>query len=373
MGELSAIERAVEDDGPEQPGRSRGAARMSRRAQAWLIVLCAVGVVVAGTVGVLGLIQHRISSELSYIDDPFAAVRDRPTSAEPSAGAASGGAAGAAAPMNILVLGSDSRISAGDESDWAYGAQRTDAIMLVHISGDRESVQVMSIPRDSWVPIPGYGEAKINAAFSFGGPSLMIETVEQLTGVRVDHFAIADFESFAALTDDLGGVEITLPDGMDSRGVRFDPGTYTLTGEQALVYVRERYALIRGDFDRVQRQQNWMRAILRESFDDGALTNPFLLTSLLGTAAGAMTVDDGFTMGEMTSLALSLRDIRPSDLTFLTVPTSGTGWSDDGQSIVNLDRSAFDALMDAVSDDAAADYIETHTELETLGGPGSVS
>jgi LCP family protein required for cell wall assembly len=369
VGELSVVERAVEDDGPEQPGRSRGDARMSRRAQAWLIVLCSVGVVVAGTVGVLGLIQHRISSELSYIDDPFAAVSDRPTSAEPAAGTP----AGAAAPMTILVLGSDSRISAGDESDWAYGAQRTDAIMLVHISGDRQSVQVMSIPRDSWVPIPGYGDAKINAAFSFGGPSLMIETVEQLTGVRIDHFAIADFESFAALTDDLGGVEITLPNGMDSRGVTLDPGTYTLTGEQALAYVRERYALTRGDFDRVQRQQNWMRAILRESFDDGALTNPFLLTSLLGTAAGAMTVDDGFTMDEMTSLALSLRDIRPSDLTFLTVPTSGTGWSDDGQSIVNLDRTAFDALMVAVSDDAAADYIEDHTELETLGGPGSVS
>ena len=271
------------------------------------------------------------------------------------------------------MLGSDSRISAGDPANWAYGAQRTDAIMLVHISGDRQSVQVMSIPRDSWVPIPGYGDAKINAAFSFGGPSLMIETVEQLTGVRIDHFAIADFESFAALTDDLGGVEITLPNGMDSRGVTLDPGTYTLTGEQALVYVRERYSLTRGDFDRVQRQQNWMRAILRESFDDGALTNPILLTSLLGTAAGAMTVDDGFTMEEMTSLALSLRDIRPSDLTFLTVPTSGTGWSDDGQSIVNLDRTAFDALMVAVYDDAAADYVETNPELETLGGPGSVS
>ena len=79
MGELSVIERAVEEDGPEQPGRSRGGARMSRRAQAWLIVLCSVAVVIAGTVGVLGLIQHRISSELSYIDDPFAEISDRPT------------------------------------------------------------------------------------------------------------------------------------------------------------------------------------------------------------------------------------------------------------------------------------------------------
>ena len=327
-------------------------------------MLCSVAVVVAGAVGVLGLIQHRISSHLEFIDDPFAGIADRPAETEP--------AAGAAAPMNILVLGSDSRISAGDPTDWEYGAQRTDAIMLVHISGDRESVQVMSIPRDSWVSIPGHGEAKINAAYSFGGPSLMIETVENLTGVRIDHFAIADFESFATLTDELGGVELTLPDGMDSRGVTFEPGTHTLTGEQALVYVRERYDLLRGDFDRVQRQQNWMRAIMKAAFADDVLTNPMKLTSFLETSADAVAVDEGFRVSEMMDLALSMRDVRPGDLTFLTVPFSGTGTSEDGQSIVTLDRAALDELMTAAAADTVDDYVAEHGELEILGTSGSV-
>lgn len=367
MGELTSVERAVEDEAPRprRQGAPRSRGRLSRRGQGLLIALLSVAVVIAGTLGVLGLIQHRITTQLDYIDDPFASLTDRPTATEP--------AAGTAAPMNILVLGSDSRISAGDPSDWEYGAQRTDAIMLVHISGDRESVQVMSIPRDSWVSIPGYGEAKINAAYSFGGPSLMIETIENLTGVRIDHFAIADFESFAALTDELGGVEITLPDGMDSRGVTLSPGTHTLDGEQALVYVRERYGLLRGDFDRVQRQQNWMRAIMKAAFADDVLTNPMKLTSFLETAAGAMSVDEGFGVSEMRDLALSMRDVRPGDLTFLTVPFSGTGTSDDGQSIVILDRGGLDGLMSAVADDTSDDYVAEHGELEILGNSGSVS
>ena len=83
-------------------------------------------------------------------------------------------------------------------------------MMLVHIPADRASVQVMSIPRDSWVAVPGHGDAKINAAYSWGGPTLMIQTVEQLTGVRIDHIALTDFNSFVGITDALGGVEITL-------------------------------------------------------------------------------------------------------------------------------------------------------------------
>lgn len=365
MGELSVVERAVEDDAPRHSRPSGGGrGRLSRRAQALVIVLCSLAVVVAGAVGVVGLMQHRIASHLSYVDDPFAGLTDRPAATDASAGSA--------APMNFLILGSDSRISAGDPSDWEYGAQRTDAIMLVHVSGDRESVQVMSIPRDSWVSIPGHGEAKINAAYSFGGPTLMIQTVENLTGVRIDHFAIADFESFATLTDELGGVDITMPEGMDNVGVTLEPGTHHLDGDEALAYVRQRYGLLRGDFDRVQRQQNWMRAIMKAAFADDVLTNPLKLTSFLETAAGAMAVDKGFTVSEMRDLALSMRDVRPSDLTFLTVPTSGTGTSADGQSIVNLDRAGLSDLMDAVVDDDVADYVAEHGELEILGNSGSV-
>lgn len=353
------------DDPNSRPGRIR---RLSRPAQALLLVGCLLAVAIAGVVGTLGFVQHRIGSQLELLDDPFESLTDRPEAVEPVEDAAGT----SSAPVNILVIGSDSRISAGDPTQWSYGAQRTDAIMLVHIAGDRQSMEVMSIPRDSWVPVPGHGEAKINAAYSWGGPALLIETVEELTDVRVDHVAITDFESFAALTDELGGVEITLPDGMDSRGVVLSPGTHTLTGEQALAYVRERYGLPGGDFDRVQRQQNWMREILRTTFRSGVLTNPVALTSFLGTAASATAVDEGFTISEMRDLALSMHEMRPGDVTFLTVPVTGTGWSADGQSIVELDRAAFDDLMAATVADDLSDYVEDHPDLMTLGSAGSV-
>ncbi|GAB2606379.1 LCP family protein [Pseudactinotalea suaedae] len=347
--------------GEEIPPRG---GRPSRGRQAVAIMVGVLVVVVGGIAGVLGMLQHRITSHLEYIDDPFDTLTNRPIEDAP--------ASGELAPLNVLLLGSDSRISAGDPGQWEYGAQRTDAIMLVHISGDRESVQVMSIPRDSWVPIPGHGTNKINAAYSFGGPPLMIETVEQLTGVRIDHFAIADFESFAALTDSLGGVEINVGTAFVGHGVRLEAGPQVLTGEQALAYVRERYELPGGDFDRVKRQQNWIRAILRSTFERDVLTDPFALTSLLETAASAVMVDENLSVGTMRSLALSMRDVRPGDLTFLTVPLDGTGWSEDGQSIVLLDQEPFDALMDAVATDTVADHIRDNPGLDLLGGSGDV-
>jgi anionic cell wall polymer biosynthesis LytR-Cps2A-Psr (LCP) family protein len=196
----------------------------------------------------------------------------------------------------------------------------------------------------------------------------MIQTVEQLTGVRIDHFVVADFESFATLTDELGGVEITLSEPLSVPGDDLEPGTHRLSGEQALRYVRERYNLPRGDFDRVQRQQNWMRAIMRSAFDRDVLTNPVRLTSFLETAAGAVAVDEGFSVSEMRGLALSMRDIRPRDVSFVTVPISGTGTSDDGQSIVLLNQQPFDDLMAVVAaDDDVAAYLADDPDVDRLG------
>lgn len=361
MGEHASASEIDVESGHDLPRHGRP----SRARQAVAILVGVLLVVVGGVAGTLGVLQHRVTAQLEYIEDPFASLSNRPTeSANPEAGQS--------APVNILLLGSDSRISAGDPGSWKYGAQRTDALMLVHISGDRESVQVMSIPRDSWVMIPGYGSNKINASYSFGGPSLLIETVELLTGVRIDHFAIADFESFATLTDALGGVEIDVGIAFERHGVALEAGPQVLNGEQALAYVRERYGLPGGDFDRVKRQQNWIRAILRSAFEQDVLSDPLAFASLLETAASAVAVDDGFTMSEMRSLALSMHDLRPGDLTFLTVPVSGTGWSDDGQSIVMLDHSGLDPLMAAVADDTIAAYIDQNPDLNLLGGPGSV-
>ncbi len=262
--------------------------------------------------------------------------------------------AGPDTPVNILVLGSDSRISAGDPNAWEAGAQRTDAIMLVHLSADRQTAAAISIPRDSWVPIPGYGEAKINAAFSYGGPSLMIQTVEDLTGVRVDHFAVTDFESFTTLTDSLDGVEITVPDGAGG-SVR-----QAMDGTEALAFARERHALANGDFGRVQRQQAWMRAIVAKANNNRS--DPLKMAGFLQAVTSSVAVDEGFTFDRMQELFQSAGDISTNDITFMTAPYSGTGRSADGQSIVVLDRATFDPLMAAVAADELPEFLTANPD-----------
>ena len=291
--------------------------------------------------------RNSLDENIERIEDPFVEI-------DPSTRPSVASAAGTAAPVNVLVLGSDSRISAGDPTAWEAGAQRTDAIMLVHLSADRQSAAAISIPRDSWVPIPGYGEAKVNAAFSYGGPPLMIETVEDLTGVRIDHFAVTDFESFTTLTDSLDGVEITVPDG-DGGMVR-----QAMTGEEALTFTRERYALANGDFGRVQRQQAWMRAIATKVRDDrGDLLK---MSRFIDAVTSSVAVDESLTMDAMQELLISARQISTDDITFMTAPYAGTGRSADGQSIVLLDRATFDPLMQAVAKDEVSDFLAANPD-----------
>lgn len=260
--------------------------------------------------------------------------------------------------QNILLLGSDSLISNGDSAAWTYGAQRTDAIMILHIPADRSNAYIVSIPRDSWVTIPGRkGKYKINAAFSYGGPTLMVRTIEKLSGVRIDHTVVIDFESFKALTDELGGVDIEVA----------GEGMQHMSGEEALAYVRVRKTLPNGDFDRVKRQQNWIRTVMGEVMSKGTAKNPKKLLDLIETMSTYVSTDDGFSIEQMRDLAWSLRSVRSYDVTFMTVPVAGTGWSPDHvQSIVNLDPPKDKVLFEAIKKDAMASYLSEH-DADLLG------
>jgi len=312
-------------------------------------------VMVVGAAAVVRGVQHWLSSNIESLGDPFANLKRRPDPTPTSA-------------MNILVLGSDSRISAGDPSKWKAGAQRTDAIMLVHLPADRKSAYVMSIPRDSWVDIPGHGQAKINAAFSYGGPSLLIETVEQLTDVRIDHFVVTDFDSFVSMTDALGGVRMSLASELKVGDTVVPPGQQQLlSGEQALAFVRERKTLARGDFDRVQRQQAWIRSIAAKMHNDGTLNNPVTATRFLTTVSKSVAADDGLNESAQKDLVMRVRDLGSKDIEFFTVPCSGTGRSADGQSIVVLDRDRMDPLMKAVASDSVGAYLSKNSsDLDML-------
>ena len=363
MSDSTPSPSAVSAPTPEEPAapastdEEKGAAPR-RPGRAWRIglvsVLAVVLVLVLG-VGALGLwLRHSLGSRIETIDDPFSAISTRapqqPVNADRKPA------------TNILLLGSDSRISAGDPSQWEAGAQRTDAIMIVQVSGDRQEVSVVSIPRDTWVEVPGYGQAKINAAYSYGGPSLTIQTVEQLTGVHIDHFVIADFESFEALTDEIGGVVINLKTPQTLAGTQFPAGAQRLNGAQALAYTRERKSLPGGDFDRINRQQSWMRAIVSQVLHGGVLTDPTKLYGFLSAVTQTMAVDEGFTIDEMQSLAIDLRGLRSRNINFLTIPTAGTGTSDDGQSIVVRDETADTPFYQALAADTVQEYLEAHPD-----------
>ena len=341
--------------------RSAGSA-LRRPGRGWRIALLSVLaiflVLTLATGGLALWVRHSIASGMEFIADPFA---DIPTRAPQQKVAA-----GEEPAVNILVLGTDSRTSASDPSQWKEGAQRTDAIMIVQVSGDRKTVSVMSIPRDSWVEIPGHGQGKINAAYSYGGPSLTIHTVENLTGIHIDHFAVANFESFVALTDEIGGVRVNLKTPQTLAGKELGAGAQVLNGQQALAYTRERSSLPNGDFDRVKRQQTWMRSIVSRVLTNGTLSSPTALYSFLKTASRTVAVDESFTLNQMQSLALETRHLHSNDIKFMTVPTSGTGTSADGQSIVTLDADADAPLFKAFAEDRVSAYLTEHPDAVEL-------
>ena len=342
---------------------ARGAGSALRRpGRGWRIALLSVLaiflVLTLATGGLALWVRHSIASGIEFIADPFAGIPARAPQQKV--------AAGEEPAVNILVLGTDSRTSASDPSQWKEGAQRTDAIMIVQVSGDRKTVSVMSIPRDSWVEIPGHGQGKINAAYSYGGPSLTIHTVENLTGIHIDHFAVANFESFVALTNEIGGVRVNLKTPQTLAGKELGAGAQVLDGQQALAYTRERSSLPNGDFDRVKRQQTWMRSIVSRVLTNGTLSSPTALYSFLKTASRTVAVDESFTLNQMQSLALETRHLHSNDIRFMTVPTAGTGTSTDGQSIVKLDSDADAPLFKAFAEDRVSAYLAEHPDAVEL-------
>jgi LCP family protein required for cell wall assembly len=210
--------------------------------------------------------------------------------------------------------------------------------MIARFSADRQHAQVISIPRDSWVDIPGHGKNKINAAYAFGGPPLLIQTVEQLTGVRIDHYAAIGFSGLIDVTDELGGVDVYVAETTSWGDYTFTAGANHLDGDAARWYVGQRYDLPGGDFDRVKRQQNYLRSMFSKLFSNGVFTSPGELDSVLRTVTSAVAVDDGLSNTDLLSMAYSLRGLKPDTMDFFTAPVLGTG-TEGAASVVYLDQT----------------------------------
>lgn len=254
--------------------------------------------------------------------------------------------------VNYVLMGSDSLT--GDVNQG-----RSDVLMVLHLAGDRKSAALISFPRDLYVSIPGHGKDKINAAFALGGTALTVRTLEGLLGTRMDHVALIDFAGFITLTEQLGGVTLDNPHASVSQGYYFPVGPITISGDEALAYVRERKQLPRGDLDRAVRQRLVAQAVLKKGMSPEVMRNPLAFNHFATGLAQQVTVDDQLTISELRKTALSIR-FRPDDIDSLQSPVQGLARSPSGESIVVVDAAQTEELAAALRTDQLKSYIADH-------------
>ena len=249
---------------------------------------------------------------------------------------------------NYLIIGSDAR--PGET------ASRSDVIVLVHVPEDKKAVQLIHFPRDLYVAIPGRGKNKINAAYAFGGAPLLVSTLQNLLGVKIDHVAKTDFEGFKRMTDAVGGVRVYAEEASDEGFFQVREGWNDLNGAQALAFVRERKTLSEGDISRGRRQQAFIKALMIKTLTPSVIANPVTLTRFVDAATSNLVVDQGLDVGRMRSEAIALRNIRSSDIVFITAPFTGFGTAPDGGSIEIVDEASMKALGEALRTDTMEEY-----------------
>lgn len=252
--------------------------------------------------------------------------------------------------QNYLIIGSDAR--PGET------ASRSDVIVLVHVPEDKKAVQLIHFPRDLYVQIPGRKKDKINAAYAYGGAPLLVSTLQNLLGVKIDHVAKTDFEGFRNMTNAVGGVRVYAEEASGEGRFAVREGWNNLDGDQALAFVRERKQLSEGDISRGRRQQAFIKALMIKTLTPSTIANPVTLTRFVGAATSNLVVDKGLDVGKMRSEAISLRNIRSSDIVFITAPFSGYGTAPDGGSIDVVDEAGMAALGKALRTDSMDDYAD---------------
>jgi polyisoprenyl-teichoic acid--peptidoglycan teichoic acid transferase len=257
--------------------------------------------------------------------------------------------------LNYVLLGSDSR----DPSNEGNG--RSDTILVVHLNAKRNKGYIISFPRDMYVNVPGYGRNKINAAYAFGGTPLAVRTLEDLTGVRMDHVALIDFEGFIRLTEDLDGVTVTNKHAFSSHGFDYPKGKITIAGEEALWFVRERKLLPGGDLDRAENQRNVIKAIVQKGLSAGVISDPGTFLNFISNVAKYLTVDNDLSDEEIKRTAHSLR-LTGKDIDLLQAPISGFATTGNGQSIDVVDTAKMAELSSAMKKDKLSEYVKKYPQ-----------
>lgn len=244
-------------------------------------------------------------------------------------------------PIFILFLGSDAR--PGEP----VPRSRADSIHILALNPGRHGASLLGFPRDSYVPIPGYGSNKINAAMVYGGPELAVRTVEDLTGIRLDYYVLTSFEGFNQMVDDVGGLVIDVPVPMQDSSAKsnFEPGPQRLDGREALAFTRDRHSLCTGDFGRSENQGRVFVDALAQ-FQKEFGKDPSRMLAWIG--AGMRNVQTDLPLTEVLDLAFTASSVKPQKVRNMVVP--GTIGSAGGASIVSISSSA-QAIYDDMADD----------------------
>ncbi|WP_434994223.1 LCP family protein [Arthrobacter sp. Ld5] len=271
-------------------------------------------------------------------------------------------------PLQILILGTDTRTGNSGEffgsEDDSAGEGNSDVMMLLTLSADREDVAVVSFPRDLLVPLPSCVDpetgdvsqamdlGQLNGALGEGGPGCTVAAINNLTGLSIDHFMMADFNAVKELSSTLGGVEVCVEEAVDDEysGLSLPAGTSEVEGDQALAFLRTRHSFgDGGDAGRIAAQQSFMASMARKVQAEGTLTNLPRLYSIAETVTRNLTVDEALSRpSELLKIADRLRDVDLANIAFVTVPTEQ--WVEDPNRLV-LDEDAASPLFDALRED----------------------
>ena len=323
--------------GPGGPGGRGGGGRRWLRPRRILVALVAVAaLVLVASVGTYYYVNSKLTHSDVLVD----------YSGRPAAGAGT----------NWLITGSDSRqgLTRKQERQLATGklsaisGQRSDTIMILHIPSNGGRPVLLSIPRDSYVNIPGYGMNKINAAYDLGGPKLLAETVQNATGLYINHYMGIGFGGFVRVVDDVGGVRMCLPGPMvdPKAGLNLKAGCQTLDGAQALGYVRTRNFAI-SDLQREQDQRLFLKALLSKLTSTGTLVNPFASIPAATGTASALTVSDGTNLTDLLHAAFAFRNPETT-----TVPIGTADYQTPNAGVAVLwDQAQATRLFNALKND----------------------
>ncbi|KOU63015.1 transcriptional regulator [Streptomyces sp. MMG1533] len=330
--------------GPADGGRGpRPAPNWRRRIK--LTTITVLVVLVATTVGTYFWADSKLNREVD-----LSKVIDRPETGEGT---------------NYLIVGSDSRAGLSDEQKknlhtGSAEGKRTDSMMLLHVGSNGDTL--ISLPRDSDVEIPTYKgsdsgktyqgtgrHVKLNAAYAEDGPELLVRTVEYNTGLHIDHYVEIGFAGFANIVDAVGGVEIEIPKGgmKDTKsGADFEAGKQTLNGEQALAFVRTRYALAGSDLDRTKNQQKFLNALANQVATPSTILNPFKLYPTMGSGLDSLIVDKDMGLYDLASMFWAMKGVNGGDGTSMNMPISGSS----GGNLV-WDKAKVKTLVEELNND----------------------